>query len=339
MALIKSRAVSQSVLCAGIVVADLCVPVLPRLPDPGELLATGDFLLATGGCAANTAICLAKQGASSRVAGMVGADSFGDFIEQDLRAKGVDASGLGRSSAHGTSQTVILPVMGCDRRYIHTIGANADLTAGDIDSALGEVPVLYLGGFFVLPGLIVSDLAELLRSARRRGVRTVLDVVIPIGAGEHSLADLEEVLPFVDVFMPNDQEAYALTGELEPYRQAAALRAAGCGTAVITLGSRGALLMSADETLEVPGASVVVVDPSGAGDAFAAGFIVGMLEGWTTSETLAFACVVGASACTRLGTHAGVWTRQAAEDYCTTHPLALQRLAPPPQSAGDTSSC
>ena len=93
--------------------------------------------------------------------------------------------------------------------------------------------------------------------------------------------------------------------------------------AVITRGGDGALLMSASETLEIPAVPVEVVDVSGAGDAFVAGFIVGLLEHWPLEETLRFASLIGASACTRLGCADGVFTRAEAATYLQTHQLPI----------------
>jgi sugar/nucleoside kinase (ribokinase family) len=313
-----------SVVCAGILVADLFVPPLPRLPAPGELLLVDDFLLDTGGCAANTATCLARLGIRVSVAGKVGNDSFGDFVEQDLRRKGVEMSAVKRSTAYGTSKTVILPVAGADRRFIHTIGANADFTAHDIDrSLLARARVFYLGGYFVLPRLKQAELAEACCFAQSHGAYTVFDVVTPATNSAASLEELLEILPHVDVFMPNVEEARALTGETEPRRQAERFLAAGCGTAIITRGARGALLMNAEQTIEASAPEIATVDQSGAGDAFAAGYIAGLLEGWSAADTLSLASVLGASACTQLGCTPGAFTRAQAEAYLQSNPPAI----------------
>jgi len=98
---------------------------------------------------------------------------------------------------------------------------------------------------------------------------------------------------------------------------------AGCNIAIITRGRDGALLMSAHETLESPAFPVEVVDVSGAGDAFTAGFIVGLLEQWSLADSLRFACAIGASACTHLGCTGGVFTRAVAEIYLQSHQLLI----------------
>lgn len=318
---------SASVICAGILVADLFVPLLDRLPEAGELVATEDFLFQPGGCAANTAIALTKLGVSVSVSGKVGNDFFGDAVARELLAKGVRTDALRRSSSYNTSKTVILPVVGEDRRYIHTIGANADFMVDDIDlTAAEQARVFALGGYFVLPKLASPRLIELLAGLRETGIRTVLDIIVPASTHHPTLDDLRPILPHVDVFMPNSVEATMLTGETDPQKQAGLFLQAGCATAIITRGRDGALLMNERETLAAPPVPVEVVDVSGAGDAFAAGFIVGLLERWPPGDALRFASVIGASACTKLGCTGGVFTRKEAEMYVQTHSLPIVSL-------------
>jgi len=123
--------------------------------------------------------------------------------------------------------------------------------------------------------------------------------------------------------MPNIEEASLLTGETDPHRQAKLFLQAGCNIAIITRGEQGALLMSSQETLETPAFPVEVVDVSGAGDAFVAGFVLGLLNQWTLADSLCFASVIGASACTRLGCTAGIFTLAEAETYVGSHQFSI----------------
>jgi sugar/nucleoside kinase (ribokinase family) len=308
-----------AIICAGVVVADVFVPPLPRLPEPGELVATEDFVVETGGCAANAGIALARLGVRPTVVAKVGDDLFGDFVQHELGAAGVDVSCIGRVADLGTSKTVIVPVSGDDRRYIHTFGANAALCAADIASATDTAPdVLYVGGFLVLPALRQDDLAAELRRARRSGTRVVLDVVAPAGRAL-SRDDVAGVLPQVDYFVPNDDEAAALTGVRDPRGQIERLLELGAGTVIITLGEHGVVAGSADGVIELPAPRVDVVEPSGAGDAFAAGLVFGLLEGWALRRSLEFACMIGAAACTKLGCTAGLPTRAEADSFLESH--------------------
>ena len=304
-----------SVVCAGVVVADIFVPPLRQLPEPGELVATEDFVVEPGGCAANAGIALARLGVRPTVVAKVGEDLFGDFVEHELSAAGVDVSGIGRAAGLGTSKTVIVPVSGEDRRYVHTFGANAALCAADIAPAIATPPdVLYVGGFLVLPALRQDELAAQLRRARQAGTRTVLDVVAPSGRAL-SPDDVAGVLPQVDFFVPNDDEAAALTGVRDPRKQVERLLELGAGTVVVTMGEQGVVAGSADGVVTLPAPRVEVVEPSGAGDAFAAGLVFGLLERWALPRCLAFASMIGASACTRLGCTAGLPTRAEADAY------------------------
>lgn len=310
------------VACAGILVADIFVPPLPRLPAAGALLATDDFLLETGGCAANTGTVLAALGGEVTVCGVVGDDVFAEFIVNKLASRGLDTSAI-RRAACGTSKTVVLTVAGEDRRFLHTFGANTRFEASDLrNPALEGAEVLYVGGYLVLPALDPSATAEVFAAARARGTAVVLDVVVPAGDSS-GLAALATVLPHVDVFMPNDEEAETLTGLKDPKAQAERFLAMGCRSVVITQGSRGTLVAEPGKTWTAGVYPIDFVDGSGSGDAFAAGYILGMLEKWDTAQRLRFASAVGALACTRLGCTAGVTGRAAVEALMAGHALEV----------------
>ncbi len=314
------------VLCLGVLVADILAPPLPRLPHAGELLLVDDLMLSVGGCAANAAIGLRKLGVSAGIVGKVGRDAFADFIAGALRAHGVDVAGLRVSETLPTSRTMILPVIGEDRRFIHTLGANAALSLSDVDlGAVAGARVLYVGGYQIMPRMDQAALIQLFRFARERGVRTVLDVA-GVSAAE-GMRPFEQVLAYTDVFLPNDDEASAITGERDPMRQARRFVDGGAGVVVITQGSEGFIAATQTEVLRAGVFPIDAVDASGAGDAFDAGFIVGLLEGWPLERTLEFAAAIGGSACTKLGTTAGVFTRPQALDFLAGHHLEMQRSA------------
>src|SRR5262245_35354693 len=136
------------VLCAGIVVADhVCIPI-SHVPAPGELVMAEGMILTIGGCAANAAVDLVRMGVPAAVVGRVGGDIFGRIVSELLRENGVDASGIQISPKADTSQTMIVNVVGQDRRFIHTFGANAEFSAADIRPDLvARCQVLYLGGY------------------------------------------------------------------------------------------------------------------------------------------------------------------------------------------------
>ena len=318
----------MDVVCAGILIADIFASPIDSLPAAGELRLVDRYVLSAGGCAANTAACLRRLGRSVRVIGKVGEDLLGDFVLKDLEGLGIDASSVARSSSHPTSNTYIVNVRREDRRYLHCIGANADFRLADINlSALDGAHVLYVGGYMVLPAFGPDDLARLFHQAKRRGLMTVLDVVI----GAASPAALEQVapaLPYTDLFLPNDDEARILTGEEDPTHQAEALAQFNPNCIIaITLGRRGALTRLRGELIRAKAFDVNSIDESGAGDAFAAGFVTGMLENWPQDETLRFASAVGASCTRALGCTEGVFHFDEARTFIARNPLQITRVA------------
>ena len=219
---------------------------------------------------------------------------------------------------------MILPVVDDDRRYLHTFGANAALRASDIDdAALDAAEVVYVGGYLMLPALREDELAARLIRARARGATVILDVALAAGSAL-SLADIGGLLALADYFVPNIDEARTLTGEADPRRQTDCLIQHGAQRVLIKLGDRGTYVRSTEREFEIAAPQVNTVEPSGAGDAFAAGLIVGIRERWDLERTVRFANVTGASACTALGSWGGVFTREQAEALLASQPLQMR---------------
>ena len=155
-----------------------------------------NILLSTGGCAANAGIDLAKLGVRVGVVGKTGNDVFADFIARELQA----TAWMFRASASAaapTSRTVILPIIGDDRRYIHAVGANAEMKVTDVDLAqVARSKVLYVGGYMLFPGFKQEELVELFKFAGRGASRpcSTWQAVNP----ELGLEPLQQVLPFTD---------------------------------------------------------------------------------------------------------------------------------------------
>jgi len=300
-----------AVVCAGLIIADLFVSPLSSLPRPGELVVSDGFLLDAGGCAVNTAVILTRLGVRTGLVGKVGDDEYGRWLRQSLARKRVLVDGVSTGRRTATSQTVILPVDGEDRRYIHVPGANVELGVADIAPVLSGVRVLAIGGYLALLGLDPEGVADLLAGARTRGTATLLDVVVPRGADDPVKA-LRPVLPHVDCFLPNKDEARLVTGHDNPADQARALLELGCASVVITCGAEGAVYADPARVIRVRPFPVEVVDGSGAGDAFTAGIILGLIEGWPAEQRLRFAAALGGSVCRGLGCTGTVFTRDEA---------------------------
>ncbi len=309
-------------LCMGIVVADhLCEPI-DHLPSAGELVLTPRTHLMPGGCAANVAVDLARLGRKAAVVGCVGDDAFGRFLSDALRESGVEVEYLRRCAGEATSCSMIVNVKEQDRRFIHARGANSRLTGKEIDEQLlRHARAVYVGGYCLSDQPTPENVTHLFRTARGLGVTTVLDVVIPQeGNYWHRLA---RVLPWTDVFLPNDDEGIVITGESDPLTQARVFRDAGAGAAVITCGMRGSAIACNSGTYRCGSYAVEFVDGTGSGDAFTAGFLHGLLQGLDVLHCVQLGSALGASCVQAIGATAGVFDSQQLATFVAAHSLEI----------------
>ncbi len=313
------------VLCAGIIVADHVSSPISHLPEPGELVLADRLLLTIGGCAANVSVDLVKLGVSAAVVGRVGGDVFGRVVADMLRDHRVDVSALRVSPDAETSQTLIVNVAGQDRRFIHTFGANGVFRAADIPlERVATCRVLYLGGYLLMGSVHAEELIPVFAAARQAGAKTVLDVVTP-GPADY-LPRLEKLLPHVDVFLPNDHEAALILGETDVLRQAERFHQLGARTVVVTQGERGSVLVGRNARMRAETYRVPFVDGTGGGDAFAAGYIDGLLRGLDEEGCLRVGSAVGASCVRAIGTTTGVFARPELEAFLHANPLRIERF-------------
>lgn len=313
-------------LSAGILVVDhLCDPIA-RLPAAGELLLSERLPLSIGGCAANVAVDLARVNVRVAAVGCVGKDPFGRFVIDTLKSAGVATEDIRELDDAQTSGTLIVNVRGEDRRYIHCPGANAVMTTADISyERIRQAKVFYVGGYLLMPALEgPNGLAQLFERARADGVTTVLDVVSP-GPG-NLFPRLADVLRHTDIFLPNDHEAETITGLKDPLEQAKAFREAGAATVVITQGERGTLLVNDKLRVHAGVYPTQYVGGTGAGDAFDAGYITGLLAGEDPIGCLKWGSALGASCVRGIGATDSVFNRQEALEFMKQHSLRIERV-------------
>ena len=293
-----------SVACLGILVADMVARPVAEVPPPGELRLVGEMGLYVGGCAANTASGLARLGIPVGVLGKVGADPLGDFLRGALAADGVDTRGLIVSPETATSATMALVGPSGERAFLHTFGGNGDLRAEEIDlAACGPARILHVGGVGLLPALDGEPLARVCQAAKARGMTVTLDTAWdPLGRWQGPLA----ALPYVDVFLPSREEASHIFGVSEPEAIVRAARHAGARAVVVKLGAEGCHVDAGGPALRLPALSGPVVDTTGAGDAFCAGFLAGLAQGWGAEAAVRLGIATGCLAVSRMGAVSGI---------------------------------
>lgn len=317
---------TADVLCAGIVVSDhVCRPV-DHVPVPGELILTDRMDLTIGGNAANVSVDLARLGRTPLLMGAVGDDIFGRHVRETLRQEGVGVDHLETIAGCDTAGTLVINCAGEDRRFIHSLGANSRFTAESVTAKhLRQCGMLYLGGYLLCHELTAANVARMFQEARSLGLTTVLDVVIP-GPGEF-LHRLTPVLPYVDFFFPNNDEANVISGESSPPDQAARFLELGAKHVVITCGERGAFLNSEDALMRTAGFDVPFVDGTGSGDAFTAGFMHGLLSQQPLETCLHYGTAMGAACVQSMGASTGALSATELLEFCATHPLTIETKA------------
>ncbi len=321
------------VLCVGLVVADHVAAPIDSLPEAGTLAFTPRTELTIGGCAANVAVNLSKLGFCAGIVALVGDDTLGRFVRESLERHQVDCRAPSVSPQAQTAVTLVVNVRGEDRRFIHAAGANVELTGLDISAdMLADCALLYVGGFGLNPALSGRNVAALFDAAHDAGVMTALDVVV--GDPSVMAAMLEPVLPRTDLFLPNQDEAKVITGLDDPLEQSRRFFRQGAKQVVITSGADGAVFVESGRTLLAPAHVVAPIDGTGSGDAFAAGFMAGLIAGVDARECLAWGAAMGASCVQSPGATTGTFRRDQLDEFLGANPLTVETLDSSAESAG-----
>lgn len=288
----------KRILVIGELNVDLIVSGLPSLPVLGQELLCEDFQMALGSSSAICAGWLAALGAAVDFWGKVGRDPYGESVVNELERRGIGTEGVIRDPDIRTGVTVSL-TYAQDRAMCTYLGSIAALRLDDLDlSLLARYDHLHSASIFLQRGLR-PGLPALYQAAKEAGLTTSLDS--GWDPEEQWGRDIFDVLPYVDFFVPNEVEALSFTGT-STVEGAATELSRYTGTVVVKLGQQGALARAGEQVWEAPGFEVEVVDTTGAGDAFNAGFMYAhIVEGRSIPDALRFANACGAIAVTTIG--------------------------------------
>ncbi len=306
---VKPHGAAPSVAVVGAHILDVLGRPVDEIP-PGQGSARLDEIRATAaGTAAGTAVDLARLGARVRSFGAVGTDLLGDIVMQAMACSGVDTRGVVRKRGAQTSATILPIRPDGSRPALHVPGATRLFELADIDlDAVAGCDALLLGGPDALAGLSAADLTAVGLAAKRAGALVVIDVLHPGSA--RSLERLAGVLALADWFSPNGDQLLALTGRAGQAGLAGAIAdvlALGTGGLAVTLGPDGCLVTDqSGRSHLVPALRVPVMDTTGCGDGFNAGFLTGLLAGCEPADAASLGVACGALVATGLGSDAGI---------------------------------
>jgi sugar/nucleoside kinase (ribokinase family) len=264
----------------GGVQVDLVATPVAALPAPGTSTYVDAMTMRVGGAGANAALAFAELGAVVRLFGCIGDDHFGRWILGELARAGL-ADELTVTAGAQTGVTVACEAPGRDRSFITSLGAAEAWAAWTLPPDAPASASVLLCDYFCAPAMRGEPTRGLLAAAREHGARTFFDTTWdPGGFPPTTRAEVQALLPLVDVFLPNGGEASALAGIAEVGAAARALQERSGGWVVVKLGAAGCHAVGpGGEEHTVPAPVVDVVDTTGAGDAFNAGLIDALANG------------------------------------------------------------
>jgi len=258
-------------------------------PEFGQVEKLVDSAVLTVGSSSAIFACeAARLGLKVAFVGVCGVDIFGRFMLDEMSKRGVDVSNIVIIPGGQTGLSIIL-AQGADRAILTYPGLIPALTATEVtNDLLRRSRHLHIASYFLQTAL-QPGLPDLFARAHALGLTTSLDTNWD-PSGEWR--GFDELLCRVDVFLPNENEALALTGTKE-IESAIQRLGESCKVVAIKLGADGAIARRGGETARAPAIPVEVVDTVGAGDTFDAGFLFGWLNGWSLEKTLSLAVVCG----------------------------------------------
>ncbi len=303
------------IVCLGVCVVDALGKPIDEVPEKGKLVLFDRMELHTGGCAANTAITLSRMGVDVLLMGRIGKDGLGDFFLNHLNSCGVNVENIVRDGKVSTSFTFVMISSDGQRTFYHSPGADGTFCIDDVDlDVVRNVKIVHIGGALVLPTFDGEQMARVLREAKKTGVITSVDT-----AYNDRLSDCNKVLapsyPYMDFFQTSVEEGKRISGFSDHKKIGRFLKDNGCNVVIIKMGEKGSYLLSDLDDIEVPSYPVEIADTCGAGDAFAGGFLVGILKGWSLEESVRFGNAVGACCVEKVGATAGIPSFQEVRNF------------------------
>ncbi len=284
----------------------LAAPFDPAALEKGKR-DVDQIRMSFGGDALNESVVLSRLGKKVQLISKIGADEAGRSIRKHLEKEKVSTKHVIVQQGLNTSVNIALVEAGGERRFLtdpHSSQRKLDLE--DVLPMLDEsAPIVSFASIFISPCFSIDKIEELFSRVKAAGKILVCDVTRPKN-GE-TFDDLKVLFPYIDVFVPNDEEIFLLTGEKDSYKNVQMLVDAGVKTAVVKIGRDGCLVGTKDGIVHVPAVlGVKCVDTTGAGDSFAAGLIAGLIEGREMLDCARLGCAAASCSIEQVGATEGV---------------------------------
>jgi sugar/nucleoside kinase (ribokinase family) len=294
------------VVSLGVHILDVLGRYVSEIPAGQNLALLEEIRMTVAGTAAGTSVDLAKLGADVVAMGALGDDEAGNFVQDTMNRYGINTEYMVRKTGVQTSASMLPIRPNGERPALHVVGANGEFTLDDVNfEVLAKADVLHLGGTYVMPKFDGQPSAEVLKFAQENGVITTLDMLAI--AKDDMLGILEPCLPHIDYFMPGLDEAKLICGLDTRQEVIDFFLDKGVKHTVFKMGADGSSIAGRDmDEIRLPALNVPVVDSTGCGDAYCAGFIVGLTKGYSLEDAGKLGTAAAAQVITGLGSDAGI---------------------------------
>ena len=287
------------ILCVGLMVCDLLIKPVTRETLSADSAKAEAIRMLVGGDAFNVASNLSALGTETTLYSAVGEDAFGAFALDYAEKLGVSTQWI-KTTDGPTSVTAVLIHPDGERSFVVQRGASHELKERQIsDDLLRQYDLLYIGSACGIPGLDGEGLTKLLHRAKVLDCKTAMDITG--NPTRRSAAQLLPALPNLDFFLPSAYEAMDLSGRDSPGKAADYFHEKGVQVVAVKMGGQGALLSAGGKQEVFPAYEGPVVDTTGAGDAFVAGFLAALSRGESLPGCVQIGNGAGAKCVERLG--------------------------------------
>jgi sugar/nucleoside kinase (ribokinase family) len=288
----------------GLYILDVLGRPISRIPERGNVDFIEEIRLTVAGTAGGTVIDAAKLGLKCLAVGAVGDDEKADFVLMTMQKHGIDTSGMQQLAGIPTSATILNIRPNGERPALHQRGASDHFTIHPADhKRIFAARFVHLGGTGLLAKLDGEPSRAFLEAAKAAGCTTTFDL---IATNDETINIVEPLLPFIDYFMPSVEEARDLAGRTDAEDCARFFLDRGVPHVVLTMGGEGSLIATRDAFIKIPALPLHVVDTTGCGDAYDAGFICALNQDWDLETCGRFATAAASLVATGLGSDAGI---------------------------------
>lgn len=306
---------SCKVTVIGAAIVDIFAGALDKEIFTKGSVPAWDIGMSCGGDALNEAVILSALGNSTEIISLLGDDEAGGIVKKCLDGKKVDTRKITVSSDISTGTNIVLVDGEGERYFITNPGSTLrKLSKEHILPHLDDAgDIVSFASIFVSHKLTVSDMEEVFRQIKATPGRILVADMTTAKNGE-MIKDLEPILKYIDYIIPNEKEASILTGESDPVKSAELFLEHGANTVIIKCGKEGCIYKSAYEEGRIQAYSnVKVIDTTGAGDSFVAGFIHGLSKGLSLQDSCRYGCAVSSVVVEHMGTQGIVGIKNEAE--------------------------